>query len=286
VQPAAKVPVESVSFQYATTDHLAIDADVAAMSTTHPLDLFRVDGEVAIVTGASSGLGARFARVLHNAGARVVLAARRADRLAALSTQLNGSWAVPCDVTSPPQREALVNAAIERFGCIDILVNNAGISHGGNAEDEALEDFHRVMDVNVNALFGLSVLVASHMLDRGKGVIVNIASIAGLVATAPVKQAGYVTSKGAVIALTRELAAQWARRGIRVNALAPGWFPSEMSAELFANDEVSTWIRRNTPLGRIGREHELDGALLFLVSEASSYVTGHILVVDGGWTAR
>ncbi|MCX7619580.1 MAG: glucose 1-dehydrogenase [Acidimicrobiales bacterium] len=248
--------------------------------------LFGLHGRVAIVTGASSGLGARFARVLDAAGATVVLAARRQELLEQLATELERAVPVVCDVTWGPDRAAVVQAALDVNGRIDILVNNAGIGEPIPAEDEPLEHFEHVVDVNLNSLFALTQLVGREMIAVGRGSIVNIASILGLVASAPIKQASYAASKGAVVNLTRELAVQWARKGVRVNAIAPGWFPSEMTTAMFEDEASNAYLRRNAPMGRGGAEHELDGALLFLASDASSYVTGHTLVVDGGWTAR
>ena len=153
-------------------------------------------------------------------------------------------------------------------------------------EEEPPDHFRRVIDVNLNALFRLSQLAAVPMLERGSGSIINIASMYGLVAGAPVPQASYCASKGAVVNLTRELGAQWARRGVRVNAIAPGFFPSEMAAEMIEGEGSSKFLRRNTPVGRPGDPHELDGALLLLASDASTYMAGQTIAVDGGWTAR
>ena len=258
----------------------------ASVAELDPFAPFRLDGRVAVVTGASSGLGARFARVLHAAGAEVVLTARRADRLEALAEELPGATWVAGDVANEDDRAAMVAAALDRHGRIDVLVNNAGIGTPMPAEEEPVEHFRQVTEVNLVALFALSQAVAHPMLAAGRGVIVNVASILGLVASAPIRQASYSASKGAVVNLTRELAVQWARRGIRVNAIAPGWFPSEMTADMWDDDASMTYLRRNDPMGRRGEESELDGALLFLASDASSYVTGHVLVVDGGWVAR
>jgi NAD(P)-dependent dehydrogenase (short-subunit alcohol dehydrogenase family) len=248
------------------------------------LDPFSLDGRVAIVTGASSGLGDRFARVLHGAGATVVAAARRTDRLEALAADLGDRiLPVACDVSVDDQRRRLVEAAGPR---IDVLVNNAGVGVARPAEDETLDEWQQVIDVNLTSLFALSQLAGRVMLGQGSGSIVNVASVLGLVAAAPIKQASYCASKGAVVNLTRELGCQWARKGVRVNAIAPGWFPSEMTADMTDDPSSTEFVRRNCPMGRFGAEDELDGVLLFLASDASSYVTGVTIPVDGGWTAR
>jgi len=253
----------------------------------NPFDAFRLDGRVAVVTGASSGFGARFAAVLSAAGARVVLAARRGDRIAALAAELDGAVAVACDVTVPADNQRLVATALETCGRLDILVNNAGASDGPmRAEEESLELFNRIVAINQTAVFDLCRLAAPHMIARHRGCIINIASVHGLCAAAPNRQAAYVASKTALVGLTRELAVQWARSGIRVNAIAPAYFATEITETMFSSDKSRVWIESNTPLGRAGEIHELDGALLFLASDASSYVTGTTLVVDGGWTAR
>jgi NAD(P)-dependent dehydrogenase (short-subunit alcohol dehydrogenase family) len=249
--------------------------------------LFDLTGRVAIVTGASAGLGARFASVLHRAGASVVLVARRADRLAALRTQLPRSLAVVGDITDAETRQRVVETTLERYGSIDVLVNNAGVSGPASpAEHYSMERWDRTISVNLSALFQLTQLVAAPMLERRSGSVVNIASAFGLVAAAPVMDAGYAASKGALINLTRELAVEWARRGVRVNSIAPGWFPSEMTSDMTDDDRSQRFVRSGCPMGRMGEEHELDGPLLFLAGDASTYCTGQTIVIDGGWTAR
>jgi NAD(P)-dependent dehydrogenase (short-subunit alcohol dehydrogenase family) len=215
---------------------------------------------------------------------------RRADRLEALAADL-GDRLVPvtCDVSDDAACERLIADAIGLDGHLDLLVNNAGIGDPSPAEHEPMDHFREVVEVNVNALFLLSQLAGRHMIERGSGSIVQVASILGLVASTPIKQASYCASKGAVISLTRELGCQWARKGVRVNALAPGWFPSEMTSLMFGDDAVESavdFMNRTCPMGRGGEPHELDGALLFLASDASSYVTGQVLAIDGGWIAR
>jgi NAD(P)-dependent dehydrogenase (short-subunit alcohol dehydrogenase family) len=254
------------------------------MTALDPLAPFRLDGRVAIVTGASSGLGARFARVLCSVGADVVLAARRADRIEVLASEL-GATAVPCDVADDAQCAALVEATVERHGKVDVLVNNAGVGEPVPAEDEPIQHFRDAVSVNLTAAYLLAQLAGRHMLEQGSGTIVNVVSMLGLVGAGQIPFPSYAASKGGLVNLTRELAAEWGRRGVRVNALAPGWFESEMTAEMFADERSMTWVRRKAPMGRGGEAHELDGALLFLASDASSYVTGQILAVDGGWTA-
>lgn len=251
------------------------------------MDLFDLSGRVAVITGASSGLGQRFARVLHGQGATVVLAARRVDRVQQLAGELgvDRAEAVRCDVREEADVVALVRHAVERWGGVDVMVNNAGTSVPRPAEEEPTEEFRSVLDTNLVGLFVGCREAGKVMLERGGGTIVNIASILGLVGNGRIKQASYAASKGAVVTLTRELAAQWARRGVRVNALAPGWFPSEMTTALLGDERGANFVRRGCPMGRAGLGHELDGALLLLASDASSYITGQVIAVDGGWTS-
>lgn len=254
-------------------------------SDMHPTSVFGVENRVAIVSGASSGLGAHFARTLHAAGAKVAITARRADRLSALARELPGSLAIVADVSDVGDRERIVAETVSGLGPPRILINNAGVGHKVAIEDEDVETFRQAMEINVTALWHLAKLCAPHMREAGGGRIVNVASMFGIVGSAPVKQAHYCASKGAVLNLTRELALQWARKGITVNSLCPGWFPSEMTESM--DDEASMkYLQQHSPIPRMGELRELDGALLLLASDASSFMTGQQVVVDGGWTAR
>jgi NAD(P)-dependent dehydrogenase (short-subunit alcohol dehydrogenase family) len=250
-----------------------------------PLATFRLDDRVVIVTGASSGLGERFAGALAGAGARVMLAARRLERIEALAQSLPEATAVAVDVNDEADLERLVRTAVSAYGRIDVLVNNAGTTDSPSALEESPEEFRRVIETNLVAPFLLARMVARRMIEQGSGgTIVNTASVNGVLASRSWPETAYTASKGGLVNLTRELANQWAPHGIRVNAIAPGYFESEMTTELFANQRAVDWVARHTPLRRHGRVGELDGALLFLASDASSYVTGQLLIVDGGWS--
>ncbi|GAB7003394.1 glucose 1-dehydrogenase [Nocardioides sp. AN3] len=246
--------------------------------------LFDISGSNALVTGASSGLGRRFALALAERGAHVTAVARREAALQELAAKHPGLiHPVAGDLTSEADTSRIVAEAKRWRGPIDVLVNNAGITSVQPAELEDTETFARIIDVNLIALYRLCHQVGRQMLDNDGGSIINISSINGLVASWSIPEAGYCASKGAVMSLTRELAAQWADRGVRVNSIAPGYFRSELTEELFDADAGARRFRR-MPMRRAGAPHELDGALVFLASPASSYVTGQTLVVDGGWT--
>jgi len=255
--------------------------------TIDPFAPFRLDDKVAIVTGASAGLGARFARVLDAAGAKVVLAARRVERLEALAAELRDAHVVGCDLSLHGAPEALVTATLAHYGRVDVLVNNAGTSLPTPALDETTENFTATLRVNLVAPFELARECARAMIAaQTGGAIINVASIWGLVGVGQIPEAGYAASKGGLVNLTRELSAQWARRGVRVNCLALGWFRSEMTdGVMFGDENAERWLRQRTPMGRGGEEHELDGALLFLATAASSFLTGQTVCVDGGWTS-
>ena len=255
------------------------------------LDLFRLDGKVAIVTGASSGLGASFSVVLAEAGADLAIGARRVELLdetkQAVEALGRRCVAVETDVTSVEDCERLVAAAKEQLGGPHILVNNAGINAVVPAHREDPEEFRRIVDVHLLGTFQMSQAFARACIEGGHGgAIVNLASVVGMVATdAP--QAAYGSAKSAIFGLTRELANQWSgRRGIRVNALTPGLFLEGMSANIQLNDEAYAGARAMTVYDRLGNAPELAGPLLLLVSDAGSYMTGASLVVDGGWTIR
>jgi len=250
-----------------------------------PLRSFRLDDRVVVLTGASSGLGVGFASALAAVGARLVLAARRSTELeqVALGIRATGAEVLTCeaDVADPQRCRAVVDVAIEHFGRVDGLVNNAGVGLAKPASRVAPDEFRRVLDINLHGTFWMAQACAAVM--RPGSAIVNVASVLGLMAPR-FPQAAYVASKAGVIGLTRDLAQEWSgRKGIRVNALCPGYFRTDMIAE--GEAELGDTVRANSILGRFGEHEELHPALLFLVSNASSFVTGTTLTVDGGMAA-
>lgn len=248
-----------------------------------PLHLFRLDGRVAIVTGASSGLGARAARVLDALGATVVVAARRLDRLEQLAARLADGHAAACDVSVAGASAELVDRAVDRHGRVDVVISCAGIATPGPALRTTRDEFAEVVAVDLLAPFELAQAAARHMRGAGGGSIVNVASLGALKSSPLAPDAGYISAKTGLLGLTRELALQWARYGIRVNAICPGMFPSEMSAAVVESDELRARYEGQIAFRRLGHAHELDGTFALLASDASSYITGQALVVDGGF---
>ena len=247
------------------------------------LDRFRVDGKVALITGASSGIGKRSAFVLHGLGATVVLAARRADRLAELTSQLTHSRAVRCDLSVEGASSRVIAETVDTCGSVDIVVAAAGISHTLPAIREAPDEFARMIHLDLISIFELARAAAISMRGRGTGgSIIAVASSAAFRTSRHGPAVGYTAAKAGLVGLCRELATQWARYGIRVNSLCPGLYPSEITESLQRDTALRDRYVAPIPLGRIAMAHELDGAIAFLASPASSYVTGHALVVDGG----
>jgi NAD(P)-dependent dehydrogenase (short-subunit alcohol dehydrogenase family) len=250
-------------------------------------ELFDLTGKTAIVTGGSRGIGKEMAEALAEAGAGLVLCARRREWLDETVTEFAGrgykTIGKVCDVSQPEQVQGVVDSAVKHFGTVDILVNNAGISWGAMPEDMKLDQWQKVIDVNLTGCFLFAQAAGREMLKTNSGSIINIASIAGLTSSANGPfYAGYVASKAGLIGLTRELAASWGRRGIRVNAIAPGFFHSRLADAVIDIYERS--IQEDNVIPRIGQEGELKGITVFLASDASSYITGQTIAVDGGMT--
>ncbi|TQR30868.1 glucose 1-dehydrogenase [Lysinibacillus sphaericus] len=253
------------------------------------LDLFSLKGKTAIVTGGGRGLGAQIAQGFAEAGANVVLCSRKveaceevASELAELGVQ---TLALACDVTKPEDIANVVSKTLETFGQIDILVNNSGASWGTPAVEMPYEAWQKVFDVNVNGTFLMTQAVGNIMLEQKSGKIINIASVAGLGGTLPdfMDTIGYNASKGAVITLTKDLAVKWGPYGVNVNAIAPGFFPTKMSKVLIERGQ--DYLMGVTPLKRLGTENDLKGVALFLAAAASDYITGDVIVVDGGMSS-
>ena len=254
-------------------------------------ELFDLGGKTAIVTGGGTGIGRQMADGLAEAGANLVLCARNAERCEQAAAEIAEQRGVRalglgCDVRDAEQVRSVVERAVSELGGVDVLVNNAGTVWGASPEDMPLEGWEKVVDVNLTGVFLFAQAVGRTMIERGNGgAIVNIASVAGLKGGPPeiMNTVVYSATKGGVISFTRDLACKWAQHGIRVNAIAPGWFPSDMSG--YVLDRHADTLRRHIPLGRFGGPEDLKGAVVFLASRAAAYVTGHTLVVDGGESA-
>jgi gluconate 5-dehydrogenase len=247
------------------------------------MKLFDLTGRRALVTGGSRGIGRAIAEGLAEAGAQVVLNARDPAALEAAAAGLPGALTLPFDVTDHDAARAAVDRFEAGVGPIDILVNNAGIQHRAPLEDFPPEAFARLMEVNVAGVFNVAQAVARHMLGRGRGKIVNVASVNAALARRTI--APYTATKGAVANLTKGMAADWAPRGINCNAIAPGYFATPLNAALVADPEFTAWLSKRTPAGRWGEVVELKGAAIFLASDAASFVHGQVVYVDGGLTA-
>lgn len=247
------------------------------------LRLFDLSGKRALVTGSSQGIGFALARGLAAAGAQVVLNGRDTAKLAAAAAEIPASETLAFDATD----HMVVRAAIDTFeaqtGPIDILVNNAGMQHRAPLEDFPPEAFERLLQTNIATVFHVGQAVARHMIARGRGKIINIASVQTALARPSI--APYTATKGAVGNLTKGMATDWAKHGLNCNAIAPGYFDTPLNAALVADPAFSAWLEKRTPAGRWGNVDELVGAAIFLASDASSFVNGHILYVDGGITA-
>ena len=250
-------------------------------------ELFDLTGKTAIVTGGSRGIGVEMAEGLAEAGANLMLCARREEWLIETVEEFRAKGfhvhGKTCDVSKETEVQAVVDETVAKFGAVDILINNAGISWGAMPEDMPLEKWQKVIDVNLTGCFLFAQIAGREMLKNNSGSIINIASIAGMKSSANGPfYAGYAASKAGLIGLTRELAASWGRRGIRVNAIAPGFFHSRLADAVIDIYERS--IQENNVIPRIGEEGELKGAIVFLASDASSYITGQTIVIDGGMT--
>ena len=247
-------------------------------------EMFSLKGRVALVTGASSGLGTQFAKGLADNGAAVVLVARRADRLKALKDEIESKGgkaiAADADVTDSAAMTRAFDAAEKAFGTVTILVNNAGIAHGGRAVEMSPEEWRKVLSINLDSVFFWAQEASRRILAAKKqGAIVNIASVLGLAVSKGA--VAYAAAKAGVVQVTKALAVELAFKGVRVNAIAPGWFVTEMNDD-YLSGEAGDAIKREIPMGRFGNPGDLDGALLLLVSDAGSYITGATVVVDGG----
>jgi NAD(P)-dependent dehydrogenase (short-subunit alcohol dehydrogenase family) len=253
------------------------------------LEMFRLDGKTALVTGGGRGLGEYMAQAFAAAGANVAVCSRKLEACEGVADGIRAhggrAIALPCDVADPGEIEEVVGRTLEEFGAIDVLVNNSGATWGAPAEEMPLEKFDHVMNVNVRGVFLMSQAVGRHMIDRGDGgTIINISSVAAFTGGKPgaLQVVGYSASKGAVVSMSRDLAGSWAQYGIRVNCIAPGWFPTKMSRGVL--EKAGDRLLASIPLGRYGEPQDIQGIALYLASPASAYVTGQTIIIDGGQT--
>lgn len=253
------------------------------------INYFDLTGKVALVTGASSGLGVQMAKALANAGADLAIVARREDKLQAVQKEIEAlgrcCYIHKCDVTDVEQIRQTVANVESHYGKIDILVNNAGTGKNWPAESQPDENWIRIVNTNLFAPYYMAREVAWGMIQRGYGKIIMTGSIHSEVGMAELPISAYTASKGGIKLLTKQLAVEWAKYGITVNAIGPAYFPSELTSHVLESEEFQNVIRTRCPMGRTGRDGELDGAVLYFASDASSYTTGQLLLVDGGWTA-
>ena len=251
--------------------------------TGSSLALFDLTGRRALITGSSQGIGLALARGLAAAGAEVVLNGRDGVKLAQAAATIPGARMLPFDATDHQAVRTAVDGFEADVGPIDILVNNAGMQHRAPLDEFPADAFERLLQTNIASVFHVGQAVARHMIPRGRGKIINIASVQTALARPGI--APYTATKGAVGNLTKGMATDWARHGLQCNAIAPGYFDTPLNAALVSNPEFSAWLEKRTPAGRWGRVEELVGAAVFLASDASSFVNGHVLYVDGGITA-
>ena len=249
---------------------------------------FDLEGKTALITGGGTGLGRAMALALAEAGADIALAARRVDKLEEVASEIRalgrGAQPIALDLTDDESPAAAVAAAEAALGPLDILVNNSGISGAGWAADLPLEEWDRVFATNLRGAFLMCQAAGRGMCERGSGTIVNVASVAGMVGIKMLS--AYSSSKGGLIQLTKTLALEWARSGVRVNAIAPGYFFTDINRDMFTSEAGERMIKTHIPMGRVGAPEELEGAVVFLASPASRFMTGSVLVIDGGQSAK